>query len=165
MLLLPEPGGNVRIDVDLAQDVVAAADQDDQLGFCERVAGEVIAGRAHIGNVLICFRGHRRAAHPHADGDPRVLRLAPRVRLERQLGAVQHVGVYRRIGRAQCPKAVARHLKERAAADVVQVGGAQRADDLPRVGNDGHDARFPRTAVTRCSTPSRFTTIITVSPA
>src|SRR2546422_3965501 len=87
-----EAGGNVGIDVELAEDRRTAADQHDELGPGFEVAGEVIPHRAHVGDVLIFPGRDRRAAHARADGDPGVLGLPPRERLERERSEERRVG-------------------------------------------------------------------------
>src|SRR5206468_1931099 len=64
--------------------------------------------------------------------------LAPRERLEHQLVAVQHVGVYGGERRTFGPDAIARHLEELAAGRVAQMTRAQGPDDLARGGRSGH---------------------------
>src|SRR2546426_577906 len=55
MLALTEAVRHIGVDVDLAQDVVAAPDQHDQLRFGERVAREIIPPphRIHVRDILI----------------------------------------------------------------------------------------------------------------
>src|SRR3989454_870995 len=133
-----EAGGNVGIDVELAEDRRTGADQHDELGPGFEVAGEVIPHCAHVGDVLIFPGRDRRAAHARADGDPGVLGLPPRERLERERVAVQHVGVHGRVWSAQRAQPVAGELQQLAAGGVMQVRRAQGAHDRARLDGGRH---------------------------
>ena len=92
--------GLVAVDVDLAEDRGAAADEHHQLGPGPGVAGEVVLDGADVGHVLVLAGRHRGAADALADRDPGVVGLAAGERLEHQLVAVQHVEIDRGVGRA-----------------------------------------------------------------
>src|SRR5229473_2074246 len=101
MVLLGEARRNVGIDVDLAEDGRPASNQHDQLRPGLQITGEIVAHRPHVGHVLVFPRSHGCAAHPLPNGDPGMLRLAPRESLEHEILAGQHVGVDGREGRPQ----------------------------------------------------------------
>src|SRR5467141_60758 len=103
MLALTEAVRHIGVDVDLAQDVVAAPDQHDQLRFGERVAREIIPPRhrIHVRDILIPLFRDRRAAHAFAYGNPRMLGVAPGMGFELQLVAMQHVGIDGAVGGPQ----------------------------------------------------------------
>src|SRR5207253_910551 len=80
--------GHVRVDVDLAQDRGAAANQYDELRLGVEVAGQIIADGGDIRNVLVLAGRDRGAAHAAADRDAGVRRVAAGVGLEHELVAV-----------------------------------------------------------------------------
>src|SRR5713101_3890434 len=166
MLALTEAARHVGVDIDLSEDVVTAPDQHDQFRLGEQIAGQIIPDRAHVGDVLVALLRDRRPTYATADGNPRMLGFAAGLGLEHELGAVEHVGVDRGVGRAPRPNALAGHLQQRVTPLVVEMCRAQRAYDLRgfRRGAARH-GRFPRTVVARRSTPSRRLTMTTVSPA
>jgi hypothetical protein len=94
----------------LTEDLVAAADEHDQLRFGERIAGKVVADRHHIGNVLIGPFRHCRAADTGANRDTHVFGITASMGLEHELAIVQHVRVDRGVGRAPGSYAIARKL-------------------------------------------------------
>ena len=131
MLPVAEGGRHVRVDVELAENRVPPTDQHDQLGLGVQIAGQIVADRPHVGNVLVLAGRYRRAADSLADGNALVLGVASCMRLEHQLVTVQHVGVHRRVRRAETPELLAGELEQRFPAGVVQVRGTQHPDDLP----------------------------------
>src|SRR5256885_11785890 len=80
VFLLPESRGYVRIDVQLAEDRLATADQHHQLRFGLEVAGKIVPDGAHVRDVLVGAGRHGGAAHPRARGDAGGLGVAPRRR-------------------------------------------------------------------------------------
>src|SRR5437763_10995682 len=128
MLTLSKSVPHVGIDVDLAEDVVAAANQHHALRFRERVTGKVIATRGDVRNVLAGLLGHGCPAHARADGNAHVLGLATRVRFEDELAVAQHVGVDGCVGRAPGANAIAGHLQQCLPARVVQMCRSEGAD-------------------------------------
>src|SRR5690349_13335245 len=166
VLAVTEPVGDIRIDVDLAEDVIAAPNQDDELRLGVEIARQVVADGADVGNVLILPRGDGGAAHSDAHGDPRVLGLASCKRLELQLVAVQHVGIDRGVGPAPPLDPLTRHAQQIHARRVVEMRGAQRPYRSGRIAlRARRHERLPSTAVSRSTVVSRFTTMRTVSPA
>src|SRR6266702_7683881 len=75
---------HVRIDVDLTEDVRPAANQDYELRFRVEVAREIVPDGAYVGNVLVLAGRDRGATYALPDGNTRVRRRAPRVRLEHE---------------------------------------------------------------------------------
>src|SRR5262245_18878460 len=166
MLALTKPVRHIGVDIDLPENVIAPADQYDELRLGEQIARQIIPDRTHIGDVLIAPFRDRRAAHACANRDARMFGFAPGECLEHQLVAVEHVRVHGRVGRAPGADPLAGHREQRLAPVVVQVRRAERTHDLGRFGcrARGHVPRLPSTAVARRSTPSRLLTIATVSP-
>src|SRR5207244_11675535 len=97
------------------------------------VARDVALDRGGGGRVLARAGRHRRAADAAPEGDAGVLRFAPREGLEHELVALQHVGVDRRERRAEVSDALAREPEQVLAGDIVQMRGAERADDRARL--------------------------------
>ena len=110
--------------------MVAAPDQHHQLRFRKHVTGEVIPERADVRDVLVALLRHRRPAHSCADGNSRVFSLTSCVRFELEFISVEHVGVHRGVRRSPGANPVAGHLEHCLTAFVVQVGRAERTDDL-----------------------------------
>src|SRR3954465_3017595 len=95
-----------------------------------------------------------------------MLSVPPRMGLEYQLVAVQHIGIDRRVRRTPLANPFARDPQQHLPLLIMQVRRAQRADHFGgiRGGAGGHVPRFPSTVVARRSAPSRRLTITTVSP-
>src|SRR5260370_342079 len=81
----------------------------------------------------------RRTAHAAADGNASVLGVATRKGLEHEFVAVQHVGVHRRVRRAESADRLTREPEQPVPRRIVQVGGAQRAHNRAGGGRGGHD--------------------------
>ena len=128
MLTLSKSVPHVGIDVDLAEDVVAAANQHHEFRFRECVTGKVIANRGDVRNVLVGLLGHSCPAHAGADGNAHVLGLATRVGFEDELAVAQHVGIDGCVGRAPGADAIAGHLQQCLPARVVQMCRSEGAD-------------------------------------
>src|SRR5438309_1249752 len=131
---LREARRDVRVDVDLSQNRRPAADQHHELGLGVEVAREVVPDGADVGDVLVLPCRDCSAAHAQAHGDAGVGRLTPRVRLEHELLAMEHVRVHGGVGRARRPDALARQLEQPLPRGIVQLRGARRSVSQPQDG-------------------------------
>src|SRR5581483_10927991 len=86
-----EGGEVVAVDVELADDVAAVPDEDDELRPCPRRAGEVVVEGGDVVDHDVGVAGDGRPAHPDTDGDAGVLGGRADVRPEDQRVAGQDI--------------------------------------------------------------------------
>src|SRR3954464_12259632 len=93
-----------------------------------------------------------------------MLSVPPRMGLEYQLVAVQHIGIDRRVRRTPLANPFARDPQQHLPSLIMQVRRAQRADHFGgiRGGAGGHVPRFPSTVVARRSAPSPLNATSTI---